>query len=73
MAVGIFAVFLGIRVSGVGWVYYVLFALQANSILAIAHLQKPNKVCSKALFCQKSLHSCRVWQTSDLDGIVHYD
>ena len=56
MAVGIIAVFLGIRVSGVGWPYYILFGLQAGSILAIAQLQKPNKVHLPALLCFPHKH-----------------
>lgn len=47
MAVGFVAVNLGIWVAGVGWPYYLLFALEVTAILGFASLQKPQQV-SKA-------------------------
>ncbi len=64
MTVGFVAVNLGIWVAGVGWPYYLLFALEVTVILGFASLQKPQQV-SKAsphqdLATCRSLHHC-VW------------
>lgn len=62
MAVGFVAVNLGIWVAGVGWPYYLLFALEVTAILGLASLQKPQQV-SKAsphqdLAICHALHHC---------------
>lgn len=48
MTVGFVAVNLGIWVAGVGWPYYLLFALEVTVILGFTSLQKPQQVASKA-------------------------
>lgn len=59
MAVGFIAVNLGIWVAGVGWPYYLLFALEVTAILGFASLQKPQQV-------SKASH------TETLQPVVHY-
>ena len=44
MTVGFVAVNLGIWVAGVGWPYYLLFALEVTVILGFTSLQKPQQV-----------------------------
>ena len=49
MAAGFIAVNLGIWVAGIGWPYYLLFAVQVGGILGVAALQQPTQV-SNATF-----------------------
>jgi hypothetical protein len=48
MAVGFVAVNLGIWLAGIGWPYYLLFAVEVAAILGFASLQKPQEVSA---FC----------------------
>ena len=51
MAVGFVAVNLGIWVAGIGWPYYLLFAVQVGGILGVASLQQPHQVSNGAMLC----------------------
>ena len=58
MAVGFIAVNLGIWVAGIGWPYYLLFAVQVGGILGVAALQQPKQVSNATFQCYTGLVSC---------------